>query len=62
MDEKPKERGIIMVKIIQEFNMKLFEDNINKLLKDGYSIFETKVIASPDGRSCSWIAIMKKDI
>ena len=62
MDEKPKERGMIMVKIIQEFNMKLFEDNINKLLKDGYSIFETKVIVSPDGLSCSWIAIMKKDI
>jgi hypothetical protein len=51
-----------MVKILQESNMKKFEDELNEWMESGYEIFEIKITVSPSGHGCSWIAILKKDI
>ena len=62
MDEKPKERRIIMIKIVHEFNIRTFEDRVNEWIELGYDVFDIKIITNSNGSNATWIAILKDDV
>lgn len=60
MDEKPKERGIIMdvIETLLSVDQLWFQTEINKLIHDGYSILYSNTICDNDN-NIVWTAILK---